>query len=74
MQAPTWIEKSTALRMIRETEMQQHQKKMSKIATSGKAIKEAKEITSQLRKNRTDRLKTKEFLTNEKNITINKDN
>ena len=27
-----------------------------------------------MKKNRLDRLKTKEFLTNEKNITINKDN
>lgn len=27
-----------------------------------------------MKKNRTDRKKTKEFLTNEKNITINKDN
>ena len=27
-----------------------------------------------MKKNRTDRKKTKEFLTNEKNITVNKDN
>jgi len=47
---------------------------MAGIATSGKAIEEAKEITNTLKKNRVDRAKTKEFLTNEKNITINKDN
>ena len=41
---------------------------------SNKAQREAKEITSHLKKNRNERLKTKEFLTNEKNLTINKDN
>lgn len=51
-----------------------HQRKMGKIATGNKAIKEAKEISNMLKKNREDRKKTKEFLTNEKNITINKDN
>lgn len=51
-----------------------HQRKMGKIATGQKAIKEAKEISQMLKKNREDRKKTKEFLTNEKNITINKDN
>ena len=51
-----------------------HQRKMGKIATGQKAIKEAKEISQMLKKNREDRRKTKEFLTNEKNITINKDN
>jgi hypothetical protein len=29
MQAPTWIERSAALKMIRENEMMMHQKKMS---------------------------------------------
>jgi hypothetical protein len=47
---------------------------MGKIATGQKAITEAKEISNMLKKNRQDRKKTKEFLTNEKNITINKDN
>lgn len=47
---------------------------MSQIATSNKAIREAKEITQYMRKNRQDRQKTKEFMTNERNITINKDN
>ena len=47
---------------------------MSKIASSGKAITEAKEITQMLHKNKQDRKKTKDFLTNERNITINKDN
>jgi len=74
MQAPTWIERSEALRLLRDKEMQMHQKKMSQIATSNKAIREAKEITSQMRKQRIDRQKTKEFMTNERNITINKDN
>lgn len=47
---------------------------MGQIASSNKAIREAKEISNMLRKNREDRKKTKDFLTNEKNITINKDN
>jgi hypothetical protein len=51
-----------------------HQRKMGKISTGQKAITEAKQITTMLKKNREDRKKTKEFLTNEKNITINKDN
>ena len=51
-----------------------HQRKMGKIATGQKAIKEAKEITQMLKKNREDRKKTKEFLNNEKLITVNKDN
>jgi len=74
MNAPTWIERSTALKMIRENEMYVHQKKMGQIATSNRVIRDAKEITHYMRKNRQDRLKTKEFLTQEKNITINKDN
>ena len=74
MQAPTWIERSEALKLLRDKEFQMHQKKMSQIATSNKAIREAKEITSQMRKQRVDRQKTKEFMTNERNITINKDN
>lgn len=51
-----------------------HQRKMEKIMNGQKTIKEAKEITAMMKKNRDDRKKTKEFLTNEKNITINKDN
>lgn len=51
-----------------------HQRKMEKIMNGQKTIKEAKEITAMMKKNREDRRKTKEFLTNEKNITINKDN
>ena len=51
-----------------------HQRKMGQIASSNKAIREAKEISNMLKKNREDRKKTKDFLTNEKNITINKDN
>ena len=47
---------------------------MEGIATTNKAQKEAREITQTMKKNRNERLKTKEFLTNEKNITINKDN
>ena len=47
---------------------------MNNIAASNKAQREAKEITNLMKKNRCDRKKTKEFLTNEKNITINKDN
>ena len=47
---------------------------MNNIAASNKAQREAREITMLMKKNRCDRKKTKEFLTNEKNITINKDN
>lgn len=47
---------------------------MGKIFTSNKTVREAKEISAMLRKNREDRKKTKDFLTNERNITINKDN
>ena len=47
---------------------------MNNIAAGNTAIEEAKKITAQMKKNRTDRKKTKEFLTNEKNIVINKDN
>ena len=51
-----------------------HQRKMNQIQTSNKATKEAKEVTAMMKRNRDERKKTKEFLTNEKNITINKDN
>ena len=47
---------------------------MNGISASSKAQREAREITDKMKKNRGDRKKTKEFLTNEKNITINKDN
>jgi len=47
---------------------------MNQIQTSNKATKEAKEVTAMMKRNRDERKKTKEFLTNEKNITINKDN
>ena len=47
---------------------------MNNIGASNTAITEAKKIMGQMKKNRTDRFKTKEFLTNEKNIGINKDN
>jgi len=47
---------------------------MDQIGTTNNAITEAKAVTNKLKKNREDRKKTKEFLTNERNITINKDN
>ena len=47
---------------------------MGKIATHQNALGEAKNVTNMMKKNRQDRKKTKDFLTNEKNITINKDN
>jgi len=47
---------------------------MGKIATVTSAAAEAKVVTTMMKKNRQDRKKTKDFLTNEKNITINKDN
>ena len=47
---------------------------MGKIATASTAVNEAKNVTNMMKKNRQDRKKTKDFLTNEKNITINKDN
>ena len=51
-----------------------HAAKMGKIATDSKAANDAKVVTNMMKKNRQDRKKTKDFLTNEKNITINKDN
>jgi len=47
---------------------------MGKIATVTSAAQEARTVTHMMKKNRQDRKKTKDFLTNEKNITINKDN
>ena len=47
---------------------------MAKIAGTNKAITEAKQITQKLKKNREEKKKTKDFMTNEKNLTINKDN
>lgn len=47
---------------------------MAKIGSTNKAITEAKFITQKLKRNREEKKKTKDFLTNEKNITINKDN
>lgn len=60
--------------MMRENELLHHQRKIGGIAATNKAQREAREVTNNLKKNRVDRKKTKEFLTNEKNITINKDN
>jgi len=54
--------------------MDAHAKKMGNIARSNQAIKDAQVVTNQLKRNRNERKKTKDFLTNEKNITINKDN
>lgn len=59
---------------MREQEQMQHANKMGKIAVVNKAVGEAKNVTHMMKKNRQDRKKTKDFLTNEKNITINKDN
>ena len=47
---------------------------MGRIATTNQAVREARDITNKMKKNRTDRKKTKDFMTNERNITINKDN
>ncbi len=47
---------------------------MGKIGATSIARSEAKMVANQLKKNRDERKKTKEFLTNERNITINKDN
>jgi len=47
---------------------------MNGISASNTAVFEAKKVTNMMKKNRTDRKKTKEFLTNEKNIIVNKDN
>lgn len=55
-------------------EHEQHLKKMGKIGATSIARSEAKMVANQLKKNRDERKKTKEFLTNERNITINKDN
>lgn len=47
---------------------------MGKIGAGSVARSEAKLVSQALKKNRDERKKTKEFLTNERNITINKDN
>ena len=47
---------------------------MAKIGSTNKALSEARHITQKLKKNRDEKKKTKDFLTNEKNLTINKDN
>ena len=54
--------------------MDKHQKKIEQIGVANRAAKEANEITKGLMKNREDRKKTKDFITNERNITINKEN
>ena len=54
--------------------MDAHAKKMSSISKSNQAIRDAQIISAQLKRNREERKKTKDFITNEKNITINKDN
>jgi len=54
--------------------MDAHAKKMGNIARSNQAIKDAQVVTNQLKRNRNERKKTKDFIINEKNITINKDN
>ena len=54
--------------------MNAHAKKMSNIGKSYQVIQEARVVTKQLQRNRDERKKTKDFLTNEKNLTINKDN
>ena len=55
-------------------EMEAHVKKMHSIGKNYVTVKEAQQVTYQLKKNREERKKTKDFLTNEKNLTINKDN
>ncbi len=47
---------------------------MSRIGSTNKAIAEARFVTQKLKKNREEKKKNKDYLTNEKNITINKDN
>jgi hypothetical protein len=60
--------------MLRDNEMMVHQRKMANIGNTNQVVKDAKDVTHYMKKNRQDRQKTKEFMTNEKNITINKDN
>ena len=54
--------------------MELHQKKMNQIAVSNKAQKEATRINKELRRKKEERKRNAEFISNEKNITINKDN
>ena len=54
--------------------MEAHVKKMHSIGKNYVTAKEAQQVTHQLKRNREERKKTKDFLTNEKNLTINKDN
>lgn len=49
-------------------------KKMGKIALNSYAKQESKGVQKMLKNNRDEKKKTKEFQTNERNITINKDN
>ena len=52
-----------------------HHKKIEGILTSDNSqVNAAREIGKLLKKNREERKKTKNFLTNERNININKDN
>lgn len=55
-------------------EMEAHVKKMNNIGKVYGAQKDAHVVSQQLKRNREERKKTKDFLTNEKNLTINKDN
>jgi hypothetical protein len=54
--------------------MEAHVKKMNNIGKVYGAQKDAHVVSQQLKRNREERKKTKDFLTNEKNLTINKDN
>ena len=54
--------------------MDAHAKKMSKINKDMQVIKDAQMVSMQLKRNKEERKRTKDFLMNEKNITINKDN
>ena len=74
MKAATYIERDQMLIHMRERELAIHQQKVQNIGLSNKAVDEAKGIMRQMKKQRQDRSKTKEFLQNERNIGINKDN
>ena len=52
-----------------------HQKKMDAIAAQHQEhVKEAKKVTQMMKRQKEERKKAKDFATNERNLTINKDN
>ena len=47
---------------------------MTRISNTNRAVKDATEVTKKIQRTREERKKTSNFRTNEKNISINKEN